>query len=67
MGRQPEASINLADDRELLDMMSAANFFCVFVGIESLDTDTLVAMQKKQNTRRSVVDSVHKSTTPGSW
>jgi radical SAM superfamily enzyme YgiQ (UPF0313 family) len=55
-----EASMNLADDRELLDMMSAANFFGVFVGIESPDTDTLVAMQKKQNTRRSLVDSVHK-------
>jgi radical SAM superfamily enzyme YgiQ (UPF0313 family) len=55
-----EASINLADDRELLDMMSAANFFGVFVGIESPDTETLVAMQKKQNTRRSLVDSVHK-------
>ena len=55
-----EASINLADDRELLDMMSAANFFGVFVGIESPDTETLFAMQKKQNTRRSLVDSVHK-------
>ena len=41
-------------------MMRAANFFGVFVGIESPDTDTLVAMQKKQNTRRSLVDSVHK-------
>ena len=30
-----EASINLADDAELLDMMRRANFFAVFVGIES--------------------------------
>ena len=41
-------------------MMREANFFGVFVGIESPDTETLVAMQKKQNTRRSLADSVHK-------
>ena len=55
-----EASINLADDDELLRMMREANFFLVFVGIESPDPDTLVAMKKKQNTRRDIVASVHK-------
>jgi hypothetical protein len=55
-----EASINLADDPQLLGMMRDANFFAVFVGIESPDTETLVAMQKKQNTRRSIEASIHK-------
>lgn len=55
-----EASINLADDAELLDMMRRANFFAVFVGIESPDTETLIATRKKQNTRRSLAESVHK-------
>src|SRR6266851_5570723 len=55
-----EASINIADDDALLALMRAANFFTIFVGIESPDTDTLVSMQKKQNTRRSLVDCVHK-------
>jgi radical SAM superfamily enzyme YgiQ (UPF0313 family) len=55
-----EASINLADDPQLLQMMREANFFAVFVGIESPDTETLVSAQKKQNTRRSIADSVHK-------
>jgi radical SAM superfamily enzyme YgiQ (UPF0313 family) len=55
-----EASINLADDARLLDMMGRANFFAVFVGIESPDTKTLVSAQKKQNTRRSLAESVHK-------
>lgn len=55
-----EASINLADDSELLGMMAKANFFAVFVGIESPDTNTLIAAQKKQNTRRSLADSVHR-------
>jgi len=55
-----EASINIADDTELLASMRACGFFTLFVGIESPDPDTLVAMQKKQNTRRSLTDSVQR-------
>jgi radical SAM superfamily enzyme YgiQ (UPF0313 family) len=55
-----EASVNLADDQVLLATMKAANFFAVFVGIESPDPDSLVAMKKKQNTRRNLVESVQK-------
>ena len=55
-----EASINLSDDEQLLQMLARANFFLVFVGIESPDTDTLVATRKKQNTRRSLAESVHR-------
>ena len=55
-----EASVNLADDDSLLQMMRSANFFGVFVGIESPDPETLVAMKKKQNTRRDLVASIHK-------
>jgi radical SAM superfamily enzyme YgiQ (UPF0313 family) len=54
-----EASMNLADDAQLLTMLREANFFGVFMGIESPDTETLVSTQKKQNTRRSLADSVH--------
>lgn len=57
---QTEASINLSDDAELLKMMRAANFLAVFIGIESPDPETLVAAQKKQNTRRSLTESVHR-------
>jgi len=55
-----EASINLADDTGLLQAMNKANFVGVFVGIESPDTDTLIAAKKKQNTRRSLVESIHR-------
>ncbi|MDX3807233.1 B12-binding domain-containing radical SAM protein [Bosea thiooxidans] len=55
-----EASINLADDPALMQAMSEANFFTIFVGIESPDTDTLISTQKKQNTRRSLAESVHR-------
>ena len=55
-----EASVNIADDDNLLQTMRAANFFCVFVGVESPDPETLVSMKKKQNTRRNLVESIHK-------
>jgi len=55
-----EASLNLADDDELIGMLKKANFFVIFMGIESPDTETLIAMRKKQNTRRSISQSIHK-------
>jgi hypothetical protein len=55
-----EASLNLSDDEELLRLMRDANFFAVFVGIESPDEETLKQMRKKQNTRRSIPDSIHR-------
>ena len=55
-----EASINLADDPALLEMMRDVGFFAIFVGIESPDEKTLTAMQKRQNTRRPIVESIQK-------
>jgi len=55
-----EASINLADDEALMKAMQSVGFFAIFVGIESPDEATLIAMQKRQNTRRSIVESIHK-------
>src|SRR4029077_5278757 len=55
-----EASLNLADDAELLMLLNRANFVGVFVGIESPDTATLIATRKKQNTRRTIAQSVNK-------
>ena len=55
-----EASLNLADDADLLRALSETNFFAIFVGIESPDSDTLVMTQKKQNTRRSLQKSIEK-------
>ncbi|MEP0236044.1 B12-binding domain-containing radical SAM protein [Roseibium sp.] len=54
-----EASLNLADDKELLSLLQAASFFSVFIGIESPDPEVLVATRKKQNTRRDIAKSVH--------
>src|SRR6201988_2960023 len=62
-----EASLNLADDAELLRLMNEANFFLIFMGIESPDTETLIAMQKKQNARRSLEESVYKIYAAGMY
>jgi len=53
-----EASLDLADDRELLDLLRKANFFAVFVGIETPDRETLLAVNKRQNARRDIAASV---------
>lgn len=55
-----EASVNLADDDELLALMRDVGFFAVFVGIESPDEATLRATQKLQNTKRSLAASLRK-------
>jgi radical SAM superfamily enzyme YgiQ (UPF0313 family) len=44
-----EASINLADDQELLEALPRANFFMVFIGIETPDPKLLKTTLKFQN------------------
>ncbi len=53
-----EASINLADDPELMELMRLAGFKSVFVGIETPDEDSLQECHKMQNKNRNLVDSV---------
>jgi radical SAM superfamily enzyme YgiQ (UPF0313 family) len=53
-----EASITLAQDEELLDMMVAAGFTMVFIGIETPDAKTLAMAHKTQNLREDVLSSV---------
>lgn len=53
-----EASINLADDDELMHMMAKAGFNSVFVGIETPDEDSLEECHKRQNRNRNLVDCV---------
>jgi len=53
-----EASLDLGSDPELLSLLRQANFFAVFVGIETPDTATLLAANKRQNARRDIAASV---------
>jgi radical SAM superfamily enzyme YgiQ (UPF0313 family) len=55
-----EASIDLAQDEELLDLMVEAGFVMVFVGIETPDEATLAFTQKSQNLKAGILDSVRK-------
>jgi radical SAM superfamily enzyme YgiQ (UPF0313 family) len=57
-GLSTEASINLADDEELMRLMVAAGFDTVFVGIETPDDEGLAECNKKQNRGRDLVESV---------
>ncbi len=60
-----EASLNLAEDDELLELMVKAGFVQVFMGIETPDIESLVGINKPQNTRSSLVESCHKITKAG--
>ncbi|MGC9503808.1 B12-binding domain-containing radical SAM protein [Baaleninema sp.] len=53
-----EASVDLAKDQELMDMMVACNFGSVFLGIETPDADSLTTTKKYQNTRDPLSDAV---------
>ena len=57
---QTEASINLADDDELMELMSKAGFHCVFVGIETPDDAALAECSKHQNENRDLVADVQR-------
>ncbi|MHB9032246.1 MAG: B12-binding domain-containing radical SAM protein [Anaerolineae bacterium] len=53
-----EASINLVDDQELMDLMSQAGFNSLFIGIETPDDAGLNECQKAQNMGRNLLESV---------
>jgi radical SAM superfamily enzyme YgiQ (UPF0313 family) len=53
-----EASLNLAQDDELLELFTEANFGWVFIGIESPDEESLKETLKFQNMRSDILTSV---------
>lgn len=55
-----EASINIANDDELITSMVNAGFDAVFIGIETPDEKSLAACGKKQNVKGDMVSAVNK-------
>jgi radical SAM superfamily enzyme YgiQ (UPF0313 family) len=55
-----EASINLADDSELLQLMVETGFKSVFIGIETPEESSLHECNKVQNKNRDMVESIRK-------
>ncbi len=57
-----EASIDLADDAELMELMVEANFLATFIGIESPKEESLRETKKFQNVRDggTLLEKVHR-------
>ncbi len=55
-----EASVNLTDDDELLQLMKDVDFRYVFLGIETPENETLRLNQKIQNVNKPIEDAVRK-------
>lgn len=55
-----ETSINLSDDEELLDLMTRAGFDTVFIGIETVNEDSLLECNKLQNKNRDMIACVRR-------
>ncbi len=53
-----EVSINIADDKEMMDLMTEAGFDTVFIGVETPDEDSLAECGKKHNKNRDLVEDV---------
>jgi radical SAM superfamily enzyme YgiQ (UPF0313 family) len=58
MGFLTEASVNLADEEELLEMMVRSGFKKVFVGLETPVPESLEECRKVQNRKRDLVEAV---------
>ncbi|WP_375460727.1 B12-binding domain-containing radical SAM protein [uncultured Enterovirga sp.] len=53
-----EATLNLAQQPDIMAMMREANFITVFVGIETPDADALRQMDKGHNAKLPILDSI---------
>jgi radical SAM superfamily enzyme YgiQ (UPF0313 family) len=53
-----EASINLADDEELMNLMADAGFNQVFIGVETPNPESLAECDKSQNEQRDLVAAI---------
>jgi radical SAM superfamily enzyme YgiQ (UPF0313 family) len=62
---QTQASIDIASDDLLLDLMIKAGFGAVFVGIETPDEECLAECGKTQNTKVDLLKSVKKLQSAG--
>ncbi|MDD4951184.1 MAG: radical SAM protein [Desulfovibrionaceae bacterium] len=60
-----QASLDLGQDQELMDLMTRANFAHVFIGVESSEPEVLEAANKHQNTARPLAESINTITKNG--
>jgi radical SAM superfamily enzyme YgiQ (UPF0313 family) len=55
-----EMTLNVADKPKLLELFQAANFLCIFIGIESPRTASLLETKKAQNARGDILEKIHR-------
>ena len=55
-----EVSLNVSQDEELLELLRAAHFTTIFIGIESPRKESLLETRKTQNMRGNLVENVRK-------
>ena len=55
-----QASIDMVRDTELLELLRDANFYKVFIGVESPRKASLAETHKTQNERIDMVEAIHK-------
>lgn len=60
-----QASVDIAKEREILQLMTASGFGSVFLGIETPDVESLAATGKTQNLRGDLEDAVELITRAG--
>ncbi len=65
MAFNSQASINLADDPVLIDMMARAGFDTVFIGIETPDSAALMECNKRQNVNRDLLLDIRRIQAAG--
>ena len=53
-----EATLNIAKQTDILELMQAATFVNIFVGIETPDVDALKSMRKEQNAKIPILESI---------
>jgi len=53
-----ELTVNVAHHSDLLELLQAANFYTVFIGIESPRRDSLIETKKLQNTRKDMAEDI---------
>ncbi|RJR48112.1 MAG: DUF4070 domain-containing protein [Deltaproteobacteria bacterium] len=60
-----QTSVDLGRDQEMIDLMTAANFGNIFIGVETPEAEALAAAHKYQNLKISLVESLKTITANG--
>jgi radical SAM superfamily enzyme YgiQ (UPF0313 family) len=55
-----EMTVTVAEKPRLLELLRAANFTSIFLGIESPRVDSLVETKKRQNVHKPLIDSIRR-------